>query len=93
VARAQGGELDAYEDLVGRYTAAAGVVWAEVDGQPAIWIPTPHPVTYIDRDGVRHDETARPASATLIWQSTAVTYRLEGQVTADEALAIARSPG
>ena len=69
----------------------AGVAWTEVQGRPAVWIPTPHAVVYIDRLGVERAETARLAGATLIWQRAAVTYRLEGAVTVEEALAIARS--
>jgi len=70
---------------------AGGAIWTTVNGYQAVWIPTPHPVSYVDRDGVRHDETARLAAATLIWNDTAVTYRLEGPFTLDEALAIAGS--
>jgi hypothetical protein len=69
----------------------AGVVWTEVRGQPAVWIPSPHAVIYIDRQGVERNETARLAGATLIWQRAGVTYRLEGRVAVEEALAIARS--
>ncbi len=83
------GELEPY---FAKKIDTAGVVWADVHGHPAVWIPTPHPITYIDRHGVRHDEAARLAGATLIWQG-AITYRLEGQLTADDALAIARSTG
>jgi hypothetical protein len=70
-----------------------GAIWTTVNGHQAVWIPSPHPVGYIDRDGVRHHETARLAAATLIWNDTTVTYRLEGPLTLDEALAIARSIG
>jgi hypothetical protein len=87
--------LDEFDGKLEPYFAkkidAAGMVWANVHGQPAVWIPTPHSVTYIDRHGVRHEETARLAGATLIWQGATITYRLEGQLTAEEALAIARS--
>jgi hypothetical protein len=68
-----------------------GVVWTDVQGRPALWIPAPHTVVYVDRNGVERSETARLAGATLIWQRAAVTYRLEGHLTLDEALAIARS--
>ncbi len=71
--------------------AAGGANWTTVNGHQAVWIPTPHPVAYVDRDGVRHEETARLAAATLIWNDTAVTYRLEGPLTLDEALEIAGS--
>ena len=70
-----------------------GAIWTTVSGHQAVWIPTPHPVVYVDRDGARHDETARLSAATLIWNDRAVTYRLEGPFTLDEALAIAGSIG
>ena len=66
-------------------------VWTDVQGSPAVWIPTPHAVVYVDRQGVERDETARLAGATLIWQRAAVTYRLEGNLTIEEALSIVRS--
>lgn len=49
------------------------------------WLPEPHAVTYIGRDGVARTETARLATPTLIWIDGAVTYRLEGLTTLDEA--------
>jgi hypothetical protein len=61
------------------------------DGNAGLWFPTPHGVTYVDRHGVRRDETARMAGTTLIWTSGVVTYRLEGHLTLDEATAIAKS--
>ncbi|WP_433293659.1 hypothetical protein ACQP2F_31170 [Actinoplanes sp. CA-030573] len=64
--------------------------WLEL-GDFALWLPTPHPVTYVDRDGVEHTETARLSGPVLIWQSGSVTYRLEGLAAPDEALAVARS--
>ena len=85
-------EFDGHlEPYFAKKITAAGVVWTDVNGRPAVWIPTPHPVIYIDRNGARREETARLAGSTLLWQDAAVSYRLEGRLTADEALAIARS--
>lgn len=64
--------------------------WVEL-GDVGLWFGTPHPITYVDRDDVVHTATSRLAGPTLIWQSGAVTYRLEGISAPDEALAVARS--
>ena len=57
----------------------------------AAWLPDEHPVTYVGRDGVPRTGTARLAGPALIWSTGAVTYRLEGIVTLEEAIAVARS--
>jgi hypothetical protein len=64
---------------------------ALVTGETAWWLPEPHPIRYVDRDGVVRAETARLAGRTLIWESGGVSYRLEGDLTRDEAVAIAES--
>ncbi|MEU4619322.1 hypothetical protein AB0G04_04975 [Actinoplanes sp. NPDC023801] len=63
--------------------------WDSVTG--AAWVPGPHPVTYVGRDGRERTETARLAGPTLIWATASVTYRLEGIGTPEEAIAVARS--
>jgi hypothetical protein len=63
--------------------------WGSVTG--AAWLPGPHPVTYVGRDGRERTETARLAGPTLIWATTDVTYRLEGIGTLEEAIVVARS--
>ena len=67
----------------------------EVDlaGTPGWWIPGPHDLLYVDRDGEVISATARLAGRTLIWESgDGVTFRLEVQgPTRGEAVAIARS--
>lgn len=57
----------------------------------AAWLPGPHPVTYVGRDGVERTETARLAGPTLVWTTGVVTYRLEGIATLEEAIAVATS--
>jgi hypothetical protein len=54
------GTLEPY--FIKKVDVAGGTVWTEVNGRAAVWIPAPHAVTYIDRNGVRHDETARLAA-------------------------------
>ncbi len=67
----------------------------EVDlgGTPGWWIPGPHDLLYVDRDGEVVSATARLAGRTLIWESgDGVTLRLEVQgLSRGEALTIARS--
>lgn len=67
----------------------------EVDlaGTPGWWIPAPHDLLYVDRDGEVVSATARLAGRTLIWESTeGVTFRLEVEgLTRGAAVAIARS--
>lgn len=72
---------------------APSAQWVDVNGGIGIWVPTPHPVTYVDREGVTRTATARLSGPTLIWQQAAVTFRLEGYTELDEALATARSVG
>jgi hypothetical protein len=55
------------------------------------WLPQPHAVTYVGRDGQQRTETARLATPTLIWIDGSVTYRLEGITTLDEARRVALS--
>lgn len=57
----------------------------------AMWIGTPHPIVYVDRDGKERTETARTSGPTLAWDLSGVTYRLEGVADREEALRIARS--
>jgi hypothetical protein len=84
------GEIDPY---FAKKVQVAGVRWTEINGQPAVWIPAPHAVTYVDRTGVERTETARLAGSTLIWLSAEASYRLEGELTLDEAVKIALAAG
>jgi hypothetical protein len=52
--------------------------WTTIGTDDGIWVPRPHPVTYVARDGAEHTSTARLAGPTLIWTTGEVTYRLEG---------------
>ncbi len=67
--------------------------WIEVGADHGIWLPSPHPVTYVDRAGTERTETARLAGPTLIWAAGTVTYRLEGLATPEEARTVALSLG
>ncbi|MEU4562836.1 hypothetical protein AB0F72_31035 [Actinoplanes sp. NPDC023936] len=58
----------------------------------AIWLPEPHPLTYVGRDGVARTATTRLSGPSLVWSSAQnLTYRLEGLGTLEEATGVARS--
>jgi hypothetical protein len=60
-------------------------------GNAGAWFQGEHVVMFQDRDGRFHDTHARLARNTLVWQQGGVTLRLEGGLTKDEALRIART--
>jgi hypothetical protein len=74
-----------------KFTYADDVVETTVGGHRGVWVPRPHPVIYLDRDGVQHEETARLATHTLIWEAGGLTYRVEGDLTLAQARLIAAS--
>jgi hypothetical protein len=80
------GELD---PLFIKTASGPDTEWLKVNGRTALWFPSPHALTYIDRHGVHHEEAARRAAPTLVWAEGSVTYRLEGAPGAAEAVAIA----
>lgn len=63
----------------------------EVNGRPGAWLEQPHVVMFKDVRGRIRDSSARLAGKTLLWQHGEVTLRLEGDLTKEEALRIARS--
>ncbi|MFI7544022.1 hypothetical protein [Actinoplanes sp. NPDC049599] len=65
--------------------------WVTVGPADGIWVPAPHPVSYVGRDGVERTETTRPAGPTLIWTDGEVTFRLEGLTDLAAARRIALS--
>jgi hypothetical protein len=73
--------------------AVLGMVEAvTVGGEPGYWFSgEPHFFTYQDARGGVHEEQTRLAGNTLIWQRGDLTLRLEGQISRQEALAIAES--
>jgi hypothetical protein len=62
-----------------------------VNGSSGAWLSRPHVVMFTDQDGQFRESTARLAGKTLIWQRGSLTLRLEGNLTKEEALHIARS--
>jgi hypothetical protein len=69
---------------------AAGEQFTPVDvsGQPGAWIEGPH---LFDLGAARYDPAARAATNVLLWSRNDITYRLEGDLSQDEALRIAES--
>ncbi|MDQ2984355.1 MAG: DUF4367 domain-containing protein [Actinomycetota bacterium] len=63
-----------------------------VDGAPGYWISgAPHELHFLGRYGEDELVPRRLAGNTLLWERDALTFRLEGRLTKDEAVAIARS--
>jgi len=66
------------------------VEWVSLpNDEPAVWIDSPHSVTYLDRSGAERSESAHLSARTLIWSVGGVSLRLEGDFTRQAALAIA----
>jgi len=62
-----------------------------VDGKPGVWLEDRHVVLYRNLKGFTREDTARLVGQTLLWQDGEVTLRLEGDLSKEEALRIARS--
>ena len=61
-------------------------------GSAAYWLAgQPHQFFYRDATGNIQPDTLRLAGNTLLWDAAGITYRLEAQVTRDEAVRIASS--
>ena len=61
-----------------------------LNGGVATWLSgQPHQFFYFDPNGNFQSETLRLAGNTLLWEEGGVTYRLEAQVTKEEAVRIA----
>ena len=64
-----------------------------VNGRPGAWLEEPHVVMFRDSNGRLRDDSPRLAGKTLLWEHGELTLRLEGDLTKEEALRIARSTG
>ena len=60
-------------------------------GDAGAWFQGNHVVIFSDRSGVIHEGRARLAGNTLVWQLGGVTARLEGSLSKEQALRIART--
>jgi hypothetical protein len=88
-------ELDEFAGALGpfldKYVGAGGAERITVGTDRGLWIDGPHEVAYVDSSGETRFESARLAGRTLIWERGGVTLRLEGELSREQALAIALS--
>jgi hypothetical protein len=91
---AQTPQLSIDEPFILKKLAVTGVSVepARVRGNPAYFLSgEPHELILVDEHGIPVPETARLARDVLLWEENGQTYRLEGDLTRDEALDIAGS--
>ncbi|MEO8291119.1 MAG: hypothetical protein ABI649_09030 [Gaiellaceae bacterium] len=62
-----------------------------VAGRQGYWLQGAHFFSYADQDGDMQTEQVRLAGNTLLWEQGSLTLRLEGNLTKEQALEIARS--
>jgi len=75
-----------------KVVSSADVTKVEVNGLKGLWIRGPHELVYITRDGSSATASARLTTGnTLIWGTSQVALRLEGNFGKTTALAIVRS--
>jgi hypothetical protein len=92
VAQTPGFEVD--EAFILKKLVAAGtrVENVSVAGERGFLITgSPHVLLLVDQRGNVVEESARLARNVLVWEANGITYRLEGDFTSDEALALAES--
>ncbi len=65
----------------------------QVLGGDALWFPTSHDVAVLRDDGTSETFAPRLAAQTLVWPRGAVTLRLEGALTKEQAVELAESAG
>ena len=85
---------DLDEDLIVAKLPQTGTVVERVtvDDAPGFWLEgEPHAVYYVDEEGEVIEDTVRLAGNVLLWERGGVTYRLEADLSRDEAVAIASS--
>ena len=63
-----------------------------VDGHDGLWLEgAPHVVMYFDSRNLVHNGVVRLAGNVLVWSRGSLTFRLEGPLTKDEALRLAKT--
>lgn len=72
-----------------KYLSGAPARPVQVGDAPGVWIDGPHELIVVDRAGEVRVEPPRLAARTLVWQRDGVTLRLEGELTLQQALAVA----
>ena len=62
-----------------------------VNGNPGLWLEGgPHTLTYLGRDRGFRERTVRIRGNVLLWLRNGITLRLEGRLTRNQALSLAR---
>jgi hypothetical protein len=85
-------EFDGALDIVFLKQLSAEAHWLSLpNGDPAVWIDTPHDVTYVDRTGTAHTASSHLSGHTLIWSVGGISLRLEGDFSQRTALTVATS--
>lgn len=91
--------------LITQFAATSDSVWAtkslyggqnmeivRVDGTEAMWIPDTHVITIQPAGaGELNDPATRSTGSVLLWNHDGVTYRIEGNLSQEEMIAIAES--
>jgi hypothetical protein len=70
--------------LIKKYTTVGGVEPVDVDGAPGLWLKGPHVVIELSTQ-------PRLSGNVLLWERDGLLLRLEGKLTLEQALRIARS--
>ncbi|MCU1677861.1 MAG: hypothetical protein JWM93_2619 [Frankiales bacterium] len=63
--------------------------YVEFDGKAGIWVREPHEIATLGSGGEVEAGTLRVAARTLVWLDDAVTVRMEGVGSRDEAITVA----
>jgi hypothetical protein len=93
---AQTPRLGVDDELILKKLAAPGtrIEKVSVNGFPGIYLSgAPHLLLLLDEFGNVVEESVRLAENVLVWEANGIAYRLEGDFTSDEALALAESLG
>jgi hypothetical protein len=80
------------EAVLKKVEAGTNVEGVRVGGEPGFYLSgEPHVFGFVDRNGLFQEETVRLVGNVLVWERAPLTLRLEGDVSREEALRIARS--
>jgi hypothetical protein len=84
-----------YRPYIQKTIAAASrsVTETKVNGRQALWIEGAHYVEFADSGGAFTSVPAQLAGRVLLWERDGVTYRIEGELTLDQARKVAESLG
>ena len=84
----EGSDLGMAKKIVKKGTLIAPT---SVDGGSALWIRGPHVVAFVAAPNGIYDTISRISGNALVWQRGNVTLRLEGKLTEEQALRLART--